>query len=390
MNNNRSKSSILILKGPSKYNVLREAADHTAAGLSKCGYDVTIMDLTSPDFDLKKVLDSNCDIILMLEASLFDISLKNGQPLIAALPSLCVGWIFDDIIYHYDRVVNNRFNNTVLLSVDGCADRIARSMGISSNTILPLLHGGFAAEHKWCALQEDVPYYDKPLDIVCPCTVGREPEWKVATNDIQNELAKQALSIWKLEPELSPRQSIQKAIAALRDGTDISASDFNEVLIYVTAMIRYLLRKQIIEAVAESGLKIHLIGETAANERYPDNVTVCGPMDITEVTELIAKAKVLINPFPTLYEEGAHERIFTAMINGAVCFTPGYPFLRELLGERLEYIDINDMPDAIERMREIVDNYGHYLEPILDNAEYAIMNHTWERRGVELGKMLQG
>lgn len=379
MTDSEDIKSILVLKGPSRYEVLRVAADLTAGGLSQSGFNVTVMDLTAGDFDLSLILKANFDIIFMPQAVLFDIDLSDGTPLVGALPSLCVGWIFDDIIYHYKRVINNRFGNTALLSVDGAADSIAKSSGISSNPILPLLHGGFVASHQWCMLQGETLTYDKPIDVICPCTVGKPPIWQGSDDDVQFKLAQQAISIWKSEPELSPRRAL---------GRVTTDAQFKTV-VYVTETIRYLLRKQIIEAVIDAGLNVYLIGEIAEEEHYPDSVTVCGSMNINEVTELIAKSKVLINPFPTLYEEGAHERIFTSIINGAVCFTPGYAFLKNLLGERLEYIDINDLPDAIGRMWEIVGNYQAYLEPILDNAEYALKNHTWEVRGRELGAMLK-
>lgn len=369
---------ILVLKGKSKYEVLRRAAEFVAIGMRTAGHDVEVDDMTRPDFSMKELLTGKYDVVFMNQAGLFDLKTADGRFLTQKLPSIFIGWIFDDVLYHYDRVCANRFPNTFLYSVDGKANEIAEGMGLKCNKIRPMLHGGFVAKHKWAEFSEHGTVINKPIDILCPCTMGKEPKWHRNDNEeggtdiSERNAVEQALDRWEKNPELSPRAALE--------GSTVSC----ETVLYVTDMIRYRIRRRILESVTGSGMNVVLVGEMGEKEQYPKNVTVRGPMDIDEVTELIAQSKVLINPFPTLYEEGAHERIFTSMLNGTVCFTPGYPFLRKLLGERLEYIDVNDMQDALDRMREITEHYADYLEPITDNAEYALANHTWERRGWEI------
>lgn len=372
------QKNILILKGVSRYEVLRRVADELADALIAMDCHVTVIDTTIPGFDLSGIIGCDYDLCIIPQAFLFDLHLKDGTPLPAATSYPWLGWIFDDVLYHAGRVIENRFPNTSIISVDGSADRIIRDMDLRCNSIGTLLHGGFESH-----LPSDI----KTIDILCPCTVGSEPVWRGASDDIAHTLSIEAIDLWKQDPELSAREALSAVCERYGEPmTSAMLINLSEAVLFVNDSIRYLCRKTILDALIDSGLQIHLIGQTQEGEAYPDHVLVHGPMDIAEVVDLIAQSRILINPFPTIYEKGAHERIFTAMINRAVCFTPGYPFLRELLGDRTDYIDLLDTDRMISDIRATLNSFDSMtLQARLnDNRTYALENHTWRHRASEI------
>lgn len=388
---------ILIFKGVSRYEVLRRAADAVAQGFINMGCEVVMLDSTSPDFSLDPILNGRFDMCLVMQAFIFDTKMKDGLPFIAHINMPWIGWIFDDVLYHFGRILANRFPNVSILSVDAAADGAMKRMGIACNPIGALLHGGFEVE-SIDALSGINASYLKDIDILCPCTLGKPPVWSRTPSESDLKLADDAIAAFRRNPELSPRQALDEACR--QNGTAFegrAAIELSEVLLYVTGSMRYLCRKAIIDAAAASGLNLHLIGEQHDDSLYPDNVTIHGPMNIDDAVRLTARSKILINPFPTVYEGGAHERIFTAMLNRAVCFTPGSPFLRALLGDRVEFIDLKELLDSSDnakhpknrtepslcvRMREIL---VHTDESRLDAVrDYARRNHTWAVRAEEL------
>ncbi len=371
---------VLILLGRSRYEVLRRAALLTAEGFSERGAEVKVLDTTVPDFDVSALLNSDYDLVFMNQAFLFDLKLPDGSNFISHIDSKVCGWIFDDVLFHYGRVLANRQANTYLLSIDGAADRIVHSMGPKINPIGHMLHGGFEA----------VDWKEKDIDILCPCTLGSEPKWKNEPADFERELAWEAIRTWQEKPSLSAREALSVVLKGIGENLDGGVlAGLSNVVMYVSDFMRYLCRRSILSAIANEGYNLHLIGQVDGDEKYPSNVTVHGPMNIDEVVELFARSKTVINPFPCVYEEGAHERIFTALLNRAVCFTPEYPYLHEILGDRLEYIDLNNMPDALMRIRELILNYERYKDAIEDNYFFAKKEHTWKQRGIEILEYLE-
>ena len=80
-----------------------------------------------------------------------------------------------------------------------------------------------------------------------------------------------------------------------------------------------------------------------------------------------------------------HERIFSAMLNKAACFTPYSAYLQDVLGNRIEYIDMNHLQRMVGRIHEILGNYEMYSSQVLeDNYCYALKAHTWKKRGEQI------
>lgn len=369
-----------MLLGQSQYEVLRKAAIYTAKGFEKSGMEVTIVDSTSEDFDASILYGTQYDLIFMNQAFIYGLKLDNGKDLLYMIKSRVCGWIFDDVLFHYNRVLANKYSHTSLLSIDGEADRIMRIMQPGLNPINTVLHGGFLAKE---------PNQKKTIDILCPCTLGKKPAWKNEPTAFEKELACVALNRWNENPEMSARKAVETVINALGEKLDRGALlGLTNVVMYVMDSIRYTCRKKILEELVKTDLKVHLVGRQDQDEQYPSNVTVHGPMEIDSVVDLFAKSKIVINPFPCVYEEGAHERIFTALLNKAVCFTPGYPFLRELLSDRVEYIDLKNMEAFSTRVKSVLSNSESIGEKLEDNFKYAFENHTWEKRGEEIIELL--
>lgn len=61
-----------------------------------------------------------------------------------------------------------------------------------------------------------------------------------------------------------------------------------------------------------------------------------GGVDITEVIKLMQRSRIVINN--TTYWNGMQERIFTAMLAGAVCVTNEYTLLNKLLVPEKEIV----------------------------------------------------
>ena len=107
---------------------------------------------------------------------------------------------------------------------------------------------------------------------------------------------------------------------------------FAKILRYFDPFARAQLREQVISALA--GVAVTIVGDwQGLGGGASDCHIFTGPKDADTVSDLIGRAKIVINTVPAYYR--SHERIFEAMAAGAVTVTTGptdFPDLNEANG----------------------------------------------------------
>lgn len=100
-----------------------------------------------------------------------------------------------------------------------------------------------------------------------------------------------------------------------------------------------------------------------------------------ECLDRISRAKISLNVMPW-FKDGAHDRIFNSMLNGALCLTDDSVYLREILedGVNVCFYDLKETEVLPQKVQNLLEN-PEYMERIICNAyEYAQDNHTWSNR----------
>ncbi len=381
---------ILVIKGESRYNVLRIATDEVAKGFAEMGYDVEIADLLMENERCvaEKMLTEEYAFIFSCQALYFDKEYSNGAPFIQMIKSPYISWIFDDMLHHLHRVMHQMYDHTVLLSVDEEMQDIACRMLPEVKNMAGLIHGGFEGSGE---------YVEKDIDVLFPGTIGTEPALEKFIKEpmpIERMLAAETIKQIEVIPQLSVRKALELVLNRL--GEELTGDllvELSGVILYVDLYIRHRCRYRMMETLLKSGIHLHVVGsgENDLMTCYKDQITICGAKDVTEVVKLMQRSKIVMNPFPVIFYQGAHERIFTALLNKAVCFTPYSEYLDHLLGNRVQFIDMNDlqtMADDVKKVIETCDN--EEMQKILENNYiYALENHTWKVRGREIAEFYE-
>ena len=90
------------------------------------------------------------------------------------------------------------------------------------------------------------------------------------------------------------------------------------------------------------------------------------------------------------FETGMHERIFTAMLAGAVCVTSKYQLLEKFFEDGKEIVTYP--ADAPEQLPVVIDellsNPGHAAQIAAAGRKKALQKHTWKRRGEQIAKWM--
>ncbi len=123
------------------------------------------------------------------------------------------------------------------------------------------------------------------------------------------------------------------------------------------------IRIGLLEALVKKGLRVSLFGGDMWKdlaERYPKAIDFGGMVSSKECLDLTARAKILLN-FQPFFGNGAHERIFNGMRNGAVVFTNRSRYLEERFtdGEDLFFYETDlripgCFEDAAEKIADLL------------------------------------
>jgi glycosyltransferase involved in cell wall biosynthesis len=154
--------------------------------------------------------------------------------------------------------------------------------------------------------------------------------------------------------------------------------------------IRCFFRTKVLESIIQAGLPIDIYGWKQAPYGQFPNVTLKDPVPFDEMEDICGKVRFVLNVQPWC-KAGTQERVFNAMLCGAVAITDGCDFLREQTVDGRDLIlyeldGIEQLPDKIHYYME----HEEAAEQIAANGnKLALENHTWEHRAEELVEYLR-
>lgn len=373
---------ILILKGQSRYGVLRKFSDTMAAAFRNLGNDIDIFDGDVEDvtpqlqhtklqyydlvFSFNAVLIESCEVILNNPDTLF--------------------WSFlvDHPYYHHSRLMIPHKNHIV-----SCIDRThvqylrQHYPNIKSCYYMP--HGG------------DVPaspvrdFKDRKYNVVflgsysdtqpLETFIGKLPD---LVKMIVNEVIQNYYNIWTEPLENLYQYEFKKYQLDL--SKEEFASLMNE-LVYIDQYIRAINRELILNTLTANGIVVDVFG--ANWEHYacknPETLHLHGQIGYTEALKVMCNSKLVLNPLP-LFTNGSHERIFTSMLCGAICVSEQNPYLAEEFthGENIAFFQMQNLlqlPDIIDTLL----SHPNKAASIATNGRtIATATHTWEKRAASI------
>lgn len=189
-------------------------------------------------------------------------------------------------------------------------------------------------------------------------------------------------------PDTTMEDAFEKHLK--REMGEISEQDLRicmENLIFIDLYVRFYFRGNVIKTLAEAGISVHVWGaglEAIPCEK-PENIILMGPTDTAGCLDALAKAKVALNVMPW-FKNGSHDRVYSAMLNQAVCVTDESVYLREQLKDEEQVLfyslhDYRKLPDKIKELLAEQDKREYIAQ---QGYKYASECHTWRERSEDI------
>lgn len=175
-----------------------------------------------------------------------------------------------------------------------------------------------------------------------------------------------------------PEEELKKTMAALT---------------FIDLYVRYTLRGRIVQELVDAGIKVHVFGDgwELLPCRHEENLIRMNNLDSVGCLKKLCQTRISLNVMPW-FKDGAHDRIFNSMLNGAVCLTDSSVYLDSILHDGVNS-SIYSLKQ-IERLPEIAGKLLADPERMQQIAEegyrLAKSGHTWAHRARQLHNLIEG
>jgi len=163
-------------------------------------------------------------------------------------------------------------------------------------------------------------------------------------------------------------------------------------MIFIDLSVRFHFRALAVKELVDNGFRVNVFGAgwDALECKHPENIISAGGVNSRKCLEVINQSKISLNVMPW-FKDGAHDRIFNSMLNGAVSLSDDSIYLRE------QFCDCKDI--KFFNLAHI-DNIPNIVEGILKNDDWmadmanngrikAQNNHSWECRAKAIDEMIR-
>ena len=140
-------------------------------------------------------------------------------------------------------------------------------------------------------------------------------------------------------------------------------------------------RHQMVKCLAESGLKVDVFGGGWEKVSFADALVLHGAVPYAEMLDVISKTKVLVQD-EAVFNDGAHDRVFTGMLNGAVVVSEYSSYLDELFENQhdLFMFDWQHTKEQMEVIPQLLSDESYRLTIATNAYGKVVRDHTWKNR----------
>lgn len=159
-------------------------------------------------------------------------------------------------------------------------------------------------------------------------------------------------------------------------------------MIFIDLYVRNYWRGKAVRTLVNAGIPVHVVGkgwEELEDVRHPECLKLHPQTDSVTCLGMLADAKVSLNVMPW-FKDGAHDRVFNSILNGAVCVTDPSRYLEEELheGEGVCYVALQDMDALPEKVKDLLQNDSGRNEIVRRGRAIVEQKHTWAQRAKTL------
>ena len=250
-----------------------------------------------------------------------------------------------------------------------------------------------------------IPWEERPMDIVMTGNYTRPETFDRYIAHLDREYRDfyhEILDVQLANPDKTLEQIAEPMLVRELDGQGsdngkLSDDDIKSCyanMIFIDLWARFHYRGMAVAELADAGFRVDVFGAgwEALECRCKDNIICHGPGDSKKCLEALAQARVGLNVMPW-FKDGAHDRIFNTMLNGAAVLTDVSRYLNQILTDGKDAV-FYSLKGRDGRMSGLVEGAHRLLNSQYGSKvahagmELALSGHTWAHRARTLDDWL--
>ena len=241
-----------------------------------------------------------------------------------------------------------------------------------------------------------LPVEIRPIDVVF--TGNYTPPWKF--DKYINRLGEEYEQFYRgiLKDLLEDSSQTLEEVAERhlrREIPKITEEELKETmgnLIFLDLYARSYVRGKAVQVLVDGGIKVAVFGGgwEELECAHPENLILGKGVNSITCLKMISLAKMSLNVMPW-FKDGAHDRIFNTLLNGALLITDSSIYLDEILrdGENCLLYDPENMEMLADRVKKLLDDPEKMKQIIHAGYELAANGHTWQDRADFLSEIIE-
>lgn len=234
-----------------------------------------------------------------------------------------------------------------------------------------------------------IPYGERTIDILF--TGSRSNNDKIKADILSDNYSAELKDIFLYlidagidTPEKTTEELVLSYLQCDRNQIEADVLDFimSQIGVWSEYYLRNCYREEIIRLLVNAGLQVTVAGGgwDRVFPECPDNLTLLGAVDMVETADLTANAKILLNVMPW-FKDGFHDRIPTAMYNGAVCVTDSSSYIDEHFqdGENIVLYRLDALDKLPDQCKYLLEHPEKARQIACEGQRKAELEYSWER-----------
>lgn len=164
-------------------------------------------------------------------------------------------------------------------------------------------------------------------------------------------------------------------------------------MIFIDMYVRNYWRGKVVRTLVDAGIKVDVVGkgwEKLEDVKHPENLILHPQTDSLTCLEMIRQSKISVNVMPW-FKDGAHDRVFNSILNGAVCVSDTSKYLCEELaeGEGVCYYNLENVDELPIKMKDLLHDEKR-MQDIVSCCRAKVLDmHTWAKRAEQVAEWFE-
>ncbi|MBE6105134.1 glycosyltransferase [Anaerovibrio lipolyticus] len=241
--------------------------------------------------------------------------------------------------------------------------------------------------------EDEIFSMDRPLDVVYSASIYHGGDFKPAW--MEDDTSPFIVAILKdvVDYMLANPVSMLDAFKVVLDSRGLCWEEyihkFTPYMFSLFFYVKHRRRYNAVEALAKAGFTVDVYGSGWEWVPFADKLRVHGEVDYEEVLDAFAKTKVVFQD-QAEFNNGGHDRVFTAMLNGAAVVSEYSTYLENKF-EANKDIFLFDWKNTVSQLQivdELINNESLRLSTAISAYGKASANHRWANRANSIMEMM--